>query len=163
MLQERLPEERFELMIWKLEVSNAAATDHALSFAGAAPAERMSTAACATTDHLPREDALAILEEWCQGVRWVLLGGGAASVQSNARGRFCTTSSCDFLIDLNLPSAAVVAESSLARREECFEGSACIKAPDVPNFDEEVWLDLQVNAPCSQTTSVFLLQLCCSA
>lgn len=64
--QERLPEERFELMIWKLEVSNAAATDHALSFAGAAPAERMSTAACATTDHLPREDALAILEEWCQ-------------------------------------------------------------------------------------------------
>lgn len=65
--QERLPEERFELMLWKLEVSNAAATDHALAFAGAAPAERMSVAACATTDHLPREDALTILEETCSG------------------------------------------------------------------------------------------------
>ena len=64
-LQERLPEERFEMMLWRLEVTNAAATDHALAFAGAAPAERTSVAACATTDHLPREDALAMLEETC--------------------------------------------------------------------------------------------------
>lgn len=63
-------------MLWRLEISNAAATDHALAFAGAAPAERMSSAACATTDHLPREDALTILEETCSGERPRAWGSG---------------------------------------------------------------------------------------
>ncbi|KDD76451.1 hypothetical protein H632_c221p0 [Helicosporidium sp. ATCC 50920] len=61
----RLPDDMFELLLWKLEVSNAAATDRALSLAGATPAERMSFAACSTTDHLPREEALQMLEESC--------------------------------------------------------------------------------------------------
>lgn len=67
------------MMLWKLEVSNAAATDHALAFAGAAPAERLSVAACATTDHLPREDALTILEESCAGGWGSWKGGGDLS------------------------------------------------------------------------------------
>lgn len=35
--------------------------------AGATPAERMSAAACSTTDHMPRDDALQMLEESCPG------------------------------------------------------------------------------------------------
>ena len=39
--QERLGWEKFELMVWKLEVHNAAATDRALTFAGATYLERI--------------------------------------------------------------------------------------------------------------------------
>eukprot|EP00887_Chlorella_sp_A99_P003834 scaffold11.g3834.t1 len=63
--QERLSWERFEAMVWKLEVHNAAATDRALTFAGASYMDRISLAACATTDHFPREEALQMLEESC--------------------------------------------------------------------------------------------------
>jgi len=59
--QPRLPCDRLEAMLWRLEVANAAATDAALAAAGALAAERSSTAAAATTDHLPRPDALAVL------------------------------------------------------------------------------------------------------
>lgn len=59
--QARLPPDRLEAMLWRLEVANAAATDTALAAAGALVAERSSTAAAATTDHLPRPDALAVL------------------------------------------------------------------------------------------------------
>lgn len=45
----------------------AAATDRVLTLSGAAPAERISAAACATTDHMPREEALQMLEETCSG------------------------------------------------------------------------------------------------
>ncbi|EFN60164.1 hypothetical protein CHLNCDRAFT_133649 [Chlorella variabilis] len=62
---ERLSEEKFEMMLWRLEISNAAATDRVLTLSGAAPAERSSVAACATTDHMPREEALQMLEETC--------------------------------------------------------------------------------------------------
>ncbi|KAL6785691.1 hypothetical protein ACKKBF_B01255 [Auxenochlorella protothecoides x Auxenochlorella symbiontica] len=65
--QERLPKARLEMMLWKLEIHNAAATDRALAFAGASAAERMSVAACSTTDHMPREEALQMLEESCTG------------------------------------------------------------------------------------------------
>ncbi|KFM29105.1 Enhancer of polycomb-like protein 2 [Auxenochlorella protothecoides] len=64
---ERLPKARLEMMLWKLEIHNAAATDRALAFAGASAAERMSVAACSTTDHMPREEALQMLEESCTG------------------------------------------------------------------------------------------------
>ncbi|PRW60332.1 enhancer of polycomb 1 isoform A [Chlorella sorokiniana] len=62
---ERLSAEKFEMMLWRLEVTNAAATDRVLTISGAAPAERISAAACATTDHMPREEALQMLEETC--------------------------------------------------------------------------------------------------
>lgn len=45
----------------------AAATDRVLMESGAAPAERASVAACAATDHMPREEALQMLEETCSG------------------------------------------------------------------------------------------------
>ena len=57
----------------------AAATDRVLTLSGAAPAERSSVAACATTDHMPREEALQMLEETCSGVCvwwWWWWGGG---------------------------------------------------------------------------------------
>ena len=61
--QERLSPEKFELMIWKLELANAAATDRAFAFAGASLAERSSENACAATEHMLRDEALQILEE----------------------------------------------------------------------------------------------------
>lgn len=42
---------------------------------GAAPAERMSVAACSATDHMPREEALQILEESCPGATCDLRDG----------------------------------------------------------------------------------------
>lgn len=45
----------------------AAATDRVLTLAAAAPAERISAAACGATDHMPREEALQMLEETCSG------------------------------------------------------------------------------------------------
>ncbi|KAI3429860.1 hypothetical protein D9Q98_010171 [Chlorella vulgaris] len=62
---ERLSEEKFEMMLWRLETSNAAATDRVLTISGATPAEKVSVAACAITDHMPREEALQMLEETC--------------------------------------------------------------------------------------------------
>ncbi|KAL4437402.1 hypothetical protein ABPG75_004541 [Micractinium tetrahymenae] len=62
---ERLSEEKFEMMLWRLEITNAAATERVLTISGATPAERISAAACATTDHMPREEALQMLEETC--------------------------------------------------------------------------------------------------
>ncbi|KAL4429854.1 hypothetical protein ABPG77_010971 [Micractinium sp. CCAP 211/92] len=62
---ERLSEEKFEMMLWRLEITNAAATERVLTLSGAAPAERISPAACGTTDHMPREEALQMLEETC--------------------------------------------------------------------------------------------------
>ena len=45
----------------------AAATDRVLTQSGATPAERSSLEAAAVTDHLPREEALQMLEETCAG------------------------------------------------------------------------------------------------
>lgn len=61
--QEKLTMEKFELMVWKLELANAAATDRSFAFAGASIAERSSKNACAATEHLLREEALNLLEE----------------------------------------------------------------------------------------------------
>ncbi len=64
---ERLPEEKFEMMLWKLEIANAAATDRVYAFMGQPPAERYLPAVCATTEHLMKEEALQMLEENCPG------------------------------------------------------------------------------------------------
>jgi enhancer of polycomb-like protein len=63
--QERLSQAKLEAMLWKLDVANSEATDKIFSFQGAAPAERLTPEACATTDHLQREDALLLLQETC--------------------------------------------------------------------------------------------------
>lgn len=60
---EKLTIEKFELMVWKLELANAAATDRAFAFAGASLAERSSKNACAATEHLLKDEALNLLEE----------------------------------------------------------------------------------------------------
>lgn len=63
--QERLSPEKLEMMLWKLDLANAEATDKVFSFQGSAAAERRSAQACATTDHLQKQDALQMLEEFC--------------------------------------------------------------------------------------------------
>jgi enhancer of polycomb-like protein len=63
--QERISPEKLEMMLWKLDVMNADATDKVFSFQGSAVAERRSAQACATTDHLQKQDALQLLEECC--------------------------------------------------------------------------------------------------
>ena len=63
--QERLSPEKLEMMLWKLDLANAEATDKVFSFQGSAVAERRSAQACATTDHLQKQDALQMLEEYC--------------------------------------------------------------------------------------------------
>jgi len=57
--QERLPPERFEQALYRLEVFNASKLDAV--FQGTS--ERRSTAACASTDYLTKADALSMLEE----------------------------------------------------------------------------------------------------
>ena len=71
--QERLPRRTLEELLWRLELANAAATDAALSAAGALAAERASVAAAATTDHLPKRDAIAALAA-ATGLRGAVLG-----------------------------------------------------------------------------------------
>merc|ERR1719172_93163 len=76
----RLPEETFELMLWKLEVVCRNETEQAFTAAGASVVERMNPAAVATTAHLSREAAFdelrartgichsvlkAVYEYWC--------------------------------------------------------------------------------------------------
>lgn len=63
--QDRLSSEKFETMLWKLDVANAEATDKIFAFQSSALAERRTYEACATTDHLQREQALQMLEEMC--------------------------------------------------------------------------------------------------
>ncbi|KAK9817316.1 hypothetical protein WJX72_012553 [[Myrmecia] bisecta] len=60
--QERLPPQRLELLLWRLETANADATDRALTAAGAQASEKMSTAAAATIDHMTRDDALELMD-----------------------------------------------------------------------------------------------------
>lgn len=45
---------------------------------GASAAERMSVAACSTTDHMPREEALQMLEESCTGEECLVLASKMA-------------------------------------------------------------------------------------
>lgn len=61
--QDRLPYRRMELLLWKLDTANAEATDSAFLSAGASIAERTSPAACATTDHMSREQAMEALTQ----------------------------------------------------------------------------------------------------
>merc|ERR1719172_323009 len=76
----RLPEETFELMLWKHEVVCRNETEQAFTAAGASVVERMNPAAVATTAHLSREAAFdelrartgichsvlkAVYEYWC--------------------------------------------------------------------------------------------------
>ncbi|KAL3160983.1 hypothetical protein ABBQ38_009373 [Trebouxia sp. C0009 RCD-2024] len=61
--QERLPYRRMELLLWRLDTANAEATDSAFASAGASIAERTSPAACATTDHMSREQAMEALTQ----------------------------------------------------------------------------------------------------
>ncbi|DBA94861.1 TPA: hypothetical protein ACH3X1_002399 [Trebouxia sp. C0004] len=61
--QERLPYRRMELLLWRLDTANAEATDSAFLSAGASVAERTSPAACATTDHMSREQAMEALTQ----------------------------------------------------------------------------------------------------
>lgn len=63
--QERLSPDKLEMMLWRLDLANADATDKVFSFQGSAVAERRSAQACATTDHLQKQDALQMLEEYC--------------------------------------------------------------------------------------------------
>lgn len=63
--QERLTEEKFEMMIWKLDAGNAAANDRVWAMSGAAPAERLTATACAATENYSKEEALQMLEENC--------------------------------------------------------------------------------------------------
>lgn len=63
--QERLSPEKFETMLWRLDIANAEATDRIFAFQGTATAERLTPEACATTDYFQREDALQMLEETC--------------------------------------------------------------------------------------------------
>eukprot|EP00873_Tetraselmis_striata_P028408 jgi/Tetstr1/448672/TSEL_035912.t1 len=58
-----LPQERFEMMLWKLDVSCHEATDRTLVAAGASMADRLSPAACATLEHFPRDVAMEILRK----------------------------------------------------------------------------------------------------
>lgn len=71
--QPRVPPSVLEEVMWRLELVNAAATDAALSAAGALAAERASTAAAAATDHLPKRDAVAALAA-ATGLRPAFLG-----------------------------------------------------------------------------------------
>mmetsp|Transcript_10442 Transcript_10442/g.29715 ORF Transcript_10442/g.29715 Transcript_10442/m.29715 type:complete len:525 (-) Transcript_10442:261-1835(-) len=57
-----LTEENFELMLWKLEVACAEATDRTLVAAGASHADRMSPAACASLEHFTRDSAMEVLK-----------------------------------------------------------------------------------------------------
>jgi enhancer of polycomb-like protein len=63
--QERLTADKFEAMLWKLDVGNADATDKVFAFHGQTSAERNTAEACGTTDHFQRSDALQLLEEMC--------------------------------------------------------------------------------------------------
>lgn len=63
--QERLSVHKFEMMLWKLDVHNAEATDRVLTLSGCQPAERYTHFACSTTDNLTKEEALQMLEERC--------------------------------------------------------------------------------------------------
>jgi enhancer of polycomb-like protein len=63
--QERLSLDSFEAMLWKLDVACAEATDKVVSFSGSTAADRITVEACATTDHLQRDDALQMLHETC--------------------------------------------------------------------------------------------------
>lgn len=58
-----LPREKFEMMLWKLEVSCFEATDRTLVAAGASITDRMSPAACATLEHFTRDTAMDTLRK----------------------------------------------------------------------------------------------------
>ena len=66
----KLPDVKFERMLWKLELACAEATEDALLRAGASNAERTSATALAAIDHLPKDLALEVLLE--VGVRDVI-------------------------------------------------------------------------------------------
>jgi len=57
----RLSDDKLERMLWRLEIACHEATVHALEAAGAYQPERLSAAAVAAIDHLPRKDALDML------------------------------------------------------------------------------------------------------
>ncbi|WIA18855.1 hypothetical protein OEZ85_003533 [Tetradesmus obliquus] len=63
----RLNDVLFERMLWKLELECAAATEHALTAAGAGPNERCTASAVAAIDHLPRNEAVRMLLLECGG------------------------------------------------------------------------------------------------
>lgn len=72
--QERLSLDKFEAMLWKLDVANAEATDKVFSFHGGAMAERLTEEACGTTAHFRKEDALQMLEESCPSRESIRIG-----------------------------------------------------------------------------------------
>lgn len=63
--QDRLPLDRFEFMIWRLETTNAAAIERTLTAAGADRASRSSAAAVSSTDYMSAEDAVAAMQSGC--------------------------------------------------------------------------------------------------
>lgn len=63
--QARLSLEKFEAMLWKLDIANSEASDKSFTYLGLSAAERRTSEACATTEHLKRQDALQMLEEMC--------------------------------------------------------------------------------------------------
>lgn len=68
----KLSAEKFEKLLWKLEMACARALERALATTGAAPSERWSAAAVACIDYLKKEDALTILQK-CVGGRPITL------------------------------------------------------------------------------------------
>ncbi|KAK9795202.1 hypothetical protein WJX73_007747 [Symbiochloris irregularis] len=60
--QNRLPPRRFEMLLWRLELANAAATERTLSAAGASSTERNSAAAVAAVDHMPKLEAIQAVQ-----------------------------------------------------------------------------------------------------
>ena len=60
--QERLDPDKFEKMLWVLDIENGKASDRVY---GVGTADRQTAEGCATTDHLQRDEALQHLEENC--------------------------------------------------------------------------------------------------
>jgi len=59
--QQRLSKDKMELMMWKLELMNAAATERILDKNGATPTEKNSAASAAMTEHLSAHEAIGSL------------------------------------------------------------------------------------------------------
>lgn len=76
--QNRLKADKFERMIWRLELANAEATIRVLESSGAYQAERVSAAAVAAIDHMPKRDAMEMLKR-SEGEQLPLLTGSVVA------------------------------------------------------------------------------------
>lgn len=63
--QERITPEKFEAMLWHLDIANSEAIDKMYAFQGAAVADRLTPEVCASTELYSRLEALQMLEETC--------------------------------------------------------------------------------------------------